>query len=94
MLVYIKKPFRLNDEEIDVTTGQLLEVSDETGKKIVGKGYGHKVEITKVGEDGSEPQEEPLEDKTIEELKVLLDEKGIEYQSKAKKADLIKLMEG
>lgn len=29
-----------------------------------------------------------------EELKKLLDEKGIEYDSKAKKEDLIKLLEG
>ena len=30
----------------------------------------------------------------VDELKNLLDEKGIEYDSKAKKEDLIKLLEG
>lgn len=31
---------------------------------------------------------------TIKELKTLLDEKGIEYDAKAKKEELIKLLEG
>ncbi len=33
-------------------------------------------------------------DKNKEELKAILDEKGIEYDSKAKKEDIIKLIEG
>ena len=33
-------------------------------------------------------------DKNKEELKAILDEKGVEYDSKAKKEDLIKLLEG
>lgn len=31
---------------------------------------------------------------TVKELKALLDEKGIEYDAKAKKEDLVKLLEG
>ncbi|MDD2401690.1 MAG: HeH/LEM domain-containing protein [Clostridia bacterium] len=31
---------------------------------------------------------------TVAEIKAMLDEKGIEYDAKAKKADLIKLLEG
>lgn len=31
---------------------------------------------------------------TVKEIKTALDEKGIEYDSKAKKEDLVKLLEG
>lgn len=43
-----------------------------------------------------EVQEEnkTLEDLTLKELKDILDVKGIEYNSKAKKEDLIKILEG
>lgn len=31
---------------------------------------------------------------TVKEIKALLDEKGIEYEAKTKKEDLVKLLEG
>lgn len=36
----------------------------------------------------------PLNTMTVKDIKATLDEKGIEYDSKAKKEDLIKLLEG
>lgn len=35
-----------------------------------------------------------LDKMTVKDIKVALDEKGIEYDSKAKKEELIKLLEG
>ncbi|HBI73619.1 MAG TPA: hypothetical protein DDY59_10555 [Lachnospiraceae bacterium] len=39
-------------------------------------------------------QKTDYSDKTKEELKAILDEKGIAYDARAKKEDLIKLLEG
>lgn len=44
-------------------------------------------------EEANEKRED-LKSLKNEELKKLLDEKGIEYDSKAKKEDLIKILEG
>ncbi|MDC4242429.1 HeH/LEM domain-containing protein [Clostridium tertium] len=45
-------------------------------------------------EDNSLEEKEDLKSLKNDELKKLLDEKGIEYDSKAKKEELIKLLEG
>lgn len=47
--------------------------------------------MTTASEVKSEAAASPL---TVKELKALLDEKGIEYDAKAKKEDLVKLLEG
>ena len=44
--------------------------------------------------EGEIQEAKTLEEKTVKELKALFDEKGIEYDAKAKKEDLIKLLEG
>lgn len=38
--------------------------------------------------------EEPVEDPTIDEIKVALDDLGIKYSSRAKKAELLELLKG
>lgn len=45
-------------------------------------------------ENNSLDEKEELKELKNSELKKLLDEKGIEYDSKAKKEELIKLLEG
>lgn len=49
--------------------------------------------IAKMREE-AELNNSDFKDKTNKELKALLDEKGIEYDAKAKKEDLVKLLEG
>ena len=48
----------------------------------------------KIEEIKVQKSKEDLKSFKNDELKKLLDEKGIEYDSKAKKEDLIKLLEG
>jgi len=53
-----------------------------------------KAKEKQLGEDNSLEEKEDLKSLKNDELKKLLDEKGIEYDSKAKKEELIKLLEG
>lgn len=53
-----------------------------------------KAKEKQLGEDNSLEEKEDLKSLKNDELKRLLDEKGIEYDSKAKKEELIKLLEG
>ena len=46
-----------------------------------------------VAEEVAEP-EEPVEDPTVDEIKAALDELGIKYSSRAKKAELLELLKG
>ena len=73
----------------------------EIVKEVVGDEVPENKEM-EVKEDNQEIKEleeipnenKTLEDLTVNELKDLLDEKSIEYNSKAKKEELIKLLEG
>lgn len=49
--------------------------------------------IKKVIESKKEPEEKSLFDHTFKELKAILDNKGIKYSTKAKKYELIELLE-
>ncbi|MEO2564641.1 HeH/LEM domain-containing protein, partial [Clostridium tertium] len=51
-----------------------------------------KAKEKQLGEDNSLEEKEDLKSLKNDELKKLLDEKGIEYDSKAKKEELIKLL--
>lgn len=53
-----------------------------------------KAKEKQLGEDNSLEEKDDLKSLKNDELKKLLDEKGIEYDSKAKKEELIKLLEG
>lgn len=53
-----------------------------------------KIKEKQLEEDKTLEEKEDLKSLKNDELKKLLDEKGIEYDSKAKKEDLIKLLEG
>lgn len=53
-----------------------------------------KAKEKQLGEDNSLEEKDDLKSLKNDELKKLLDEKGIEYNSKAKKEELIKLLEG
>lgn len=44
-------------------------------------------------EEEAEMTEDGLDSKSIEELKALCDEKGIEYKAKIKREELVKLLE-
>ena len=84
---------------------RLLNVVKSTGSDYQAENYlaqGYEeitgvegVEVTQTNSDASEAQVakvSPLEDKTIEELKAILADKGTEFSAKAKKAELIKLI--
>lgn len=63
-----------------------VEVSDERLEELRSSDNKRKRPVIKSDEDG-------LVDKTVVELKDIADEKGIEYDSKIKKAELIALLE-
>lgn len=70
-----------------------LVVSQERLDELVEKGH-----IVKIDDEPSLPakeEEKPVvEDPTIDEIKAALDELGIKYSSRAKKAELLELLKG
>lgn len=72
---------------------QGLEVTKERLDELVEKGH-----IVKIDDESSLPakeEEKPVvEDPTIDEIKAVLDELGIKYSSRAKKAELLELLKG
>jgi len=63
--------------------GQLETEDSNIAEKLKNAGYKFEGEIKKT---------DISDERTIKELKALLDEKGIEYDSKAKKPELIELL--
>lgn len=61
--------------------GDVFDVSEERFKEINSTGYGKLIE-----------EVEEVEELTVKQLKEALDEKGIEYGSKARKTELIELL--
>ena len=73
-----------------------LVVSQERLDELVGKGAivaVDDIQVQPVVEDIAEA-EESVEDPTIDEIKAALDELGIKYGSRAKKAELLELLKG
>ncbi len=70
-----------------------LVVSQERLDELVEKGH-----IVKIDDEPSLPakeEEEPaVDDPTVDEIKAALDELGIKYSSRAKKAELLELLKG
>lgn len=85
MLILTNVELTISDyENKKVKAGALINVSEEVGKKIIKAGYGVKKEI--------EDLEADKKDLTVAEIKEILDNKGVEYDPKAKKEELIKLL--
>lgn len=80
----IKAYFDKRERKI-LNIGDTIEVSEERLAVLKGKNLLQQAYVEEI--DG-------YDDMTVKELKSELDSKGIEYDSKAKKADLIKLLEG
>ena len=73
-----------------------LVVSQERLDELVEKGAivaVDDIQVQPVVEDIAEA-EESVEDQTIDEIKAALDELGIKYGSRAKKAELLELLKG
>ena len=87
MLVYLNQDVNFNDYVEDGKRGQVIEVSEEVGKKIIMNGYGHEVELVKFTPKTKE-KEATEKDLNKDEIKAILNEKGIKYDSKAKKEEL------
>lgn len=88
----------LQDDEFCYYAGAIyprpgLVVSQERLDELVEKGH-----IVKIDDEPSLPakeEEKPVvEDPTIDEIKAALDELGIKYSSRAKKAELLELLKG
>lgn len=71
--------------------GQLMEVSEERGQALIEKGLVVEPEILDLRE---EEGPEDISKLNLEELKERLKEKGIEFNAKVKKDDLINLLQG
>lgn len=73
-----------------------LVVSQERLDELVEKGVIvaiDGIQAQPVAEEVAET-EEPVEDPTVDEIKAALDELGIKYSSRAKKAELLELLRG
>lgn len=85
--VTVIKPFKDLTHNVMRRPGDTFEVDERRFKSLTGANAWQVAFVEAV-----EPEETKHEDMTVQELKLLLDEKGIEYDSKAKKADLIRLL--
>lgn len=78
--------------------GEEFEMTEDRAKELIAnikKDHGVTVVFTPVEEEVDEPIEEPdFTTYKVQELKDYLDSVDIEYDSKATKAELIKLAEG
>lgn len=74
--VYPREGYEPTEERIQ----ELLSDKNKQGRPVI-------AELKRL-----ESKEEVLEDKTKEDLKQIADEKGLEYDSKATKADLVQLI--
>lgn len=82
--------------------GEVFEMTEDRAKELIAnikKDHGVTVIFTPVEEEVDEPIDEPIEEPDfttykVQELKDYLDSVDIEYDSKATKAELIKLAEG
>ncbi len=87
MLIKVTTTFSdLQHKGILRNKGEVLDVSETRGKELIAKGFAEVLKILKV--------EDPIKEPTVSELKAELDAKGIKYDAKSKKADLVKLLEG
>ncbi|MGQ7336360.1 HeH/LEM domain-containing protein [Streptococcus suis] len=79
--VYPRPGFVVSQERLDelVKKGAIVAVDDIQDQPVV--------------EDIAEA-EEPVEDPTVDEIKAALDDLGIKYSSRAKKAELLELLKG
>ncbi|MBS5306469.1 HeH/LEM domain-containing protein [Clostridium sp.] len=85
--------FQRRRRELKAKEKQLGE-DNSLEDKVVFEGHNHLEEKEVLEENNSLEEKEDLKSLKNDELKKLLDEKGIEYDSKAKKEELIKLLEG
>lgn len=85
MKVKVIKAYFDKQEHKILNIGDTIEVSEERLAVLKGKNLLQQAYVEEI--DG-------YADMTVKELKAELDSQGIEYDSKAKKADLIKLLEG
>ncbi|EHR33445.1 hypothetical protein HMPREF9709_01193 [Helcococcus kunzii ATCC 51366] len=85
MYIQLNQDVIFKDYKEDGKQGQVVEVTEELAKKIVAAGCGKEVRLIKLS---------PKEDKglTVHEIKEILDKNKIEYNPKAKKEELMKLL--
>lgn len=87
MLVYLNQDVNFRDYKEGGKYGQVVEVSEEIGKKIIENGYGRETKVVKLTPK-IEEKESTVKELTKEDIKAILDEKKIEYPKSAKKEDL------
>ena len=81
---YIAKSYLVHKGKIIPTDGE-VELTKEQGDRL-----GDKVELINLDEQTGE---KPIQEHTVDELKAIAEERGIENYSKLKKEDLIKAIE-
>lgn len=81
---YIAKAYLLHEGKVVQPEGE-LELTKEQGDRL-----GEKVELVDIKEQTGN---KPLNDHTVEELKVIAQERGLEDYSKLKKEDLIEAIQ-
>lgn len=93
VLIFNNKSIQFNEEGISE------ELNDNEGEILLSLPFYEKVELGKKENKKSdevinkdEKVEEDYESKSVTELKKILTDKGIEFNDRAKKADLLKLL--
>lgn len=85
MFVLLNQDVDFHDFEENGKKGQVMDVPEEIAKKVITAGYGNLVKVVKLT-----PKE--VKGPTVAEIKDQLEKEGIEYDAKAKKEDLLKLL--
>lgn len=84
MRAEVKRPFYDLKEDVARSEGQVFDLTHDRYRELDKKLKGFVVAI-------EDPKEDT--DLTIEEIKAELDKMGVDYPAKAKKADLLKLLD-
>ena len=92
MLVYVKTDFRINDKDLAVKAGSVIDIDDEVGKRIILAEYGHKTEIINLIGDAITEEVINLNELKVDELKEMAKEMNIEGYSSMKKEELIQAL--
>lgn len=85
MFVLLNQDVDFHDFEENGKKGQVMDVPEEIANKVIAAGYGSVVKVVKLT-----PKE--VKGPTVDEIKERLKKAGIEFDSKAKKEELLKLL--
>lgn len=94
MKVKVLRNFKDLKENKFRETNEVFEATKERVEEINSTPHGALVEVIEEDEEKIIPDEIEVEDLTVKQIKKLLDERNIEYNARAKREELIELLQG